>query len=311
MLGSSPSMREVYALIRRVAPTSLGLVLVGESGTGKELTARALHAKSGRTGPFVAVDCGALSGELVDSQLFGHEAGAFTGADRLHRGYFERAAGGTLFLDNITEMPPELQVKLLRVLETGQVFRLGGDRPFVVNVRVIAAANRMLNGALDTQHLRRDLYYRLGSFVITLPPLRDRREDIVLLARAFLDRLNDRFGRTKRLTFEALQRLEAHSWPGNVRELRNVMERAFILADGVIGLDELRFDPPPRTVGLTIDELQRRVILDTLNECRGDKPRAARTLGISLKTLYNRLHAYARDTPETLMGIVRGQRRDA
>ena len=303
LVGAAPAMQKVYDLISRVAPTDATVLLTGESGTGKELVAETLHALSRRrAAPFLPLNCGAISPSLIESELFGHERGSFTGADRTHRGYFERAAGGTIFLDEITEMPFELQVKLLRVLETSSVIRIGGERPLPVDVRVIAATNRPLEEAVAQSKLREDLLYRLKVFPLHLPPLRERNDDVELLSEHFLGLLNHAEGTAKRFSRAAMQRLRAHSWPGNVRELKNLVHHVFILADEEIGADSLPADlggtePHPGTslhvkVGISLAEADRRLILATLNEFGGDKRRAADVLGVSLKTLYNRLKTY-------------------
>lgn len=303
LVGASAAMQKVYDLISRVAPTDATVLVTGESGTGKELVAESVHALSRRRkAPFLPVNCGAISPNLIESEIFGHERGSFTGADRMHRGYFERAAGGTIFLDEITEMPFELQVKLLRVLETAAVMRIGGERPVPVDARVVAATNRQPDEAVAQGKLREDLLYRLRVFPISLPPLRERDDDVELLSEYFLDVLNTAEGTAKRFTRAAMLRLRAHSWPGNVRELKNLIHQVFILADDEIGVDCLPADlggaePPAGTsmhikVGISLEEAERRLILATLNECAGDKKKTADVLGISLKTLYNRLHIY-------------------
>jgi two-component system, NtrC family, response regulator AtoC len=306
IVGASPPMQRVYDAIRRVAPSSSTVLITGESGTGKELVARAIHAASGRAGALIAVNCGALSARLIESELFGHERGAFTGAHARHRGHFERAAGGTIFLDEIGEMPFPLQVKLLGVLENRTLLRVGGDEPITVDVRILAATNRDPRRAVELGRLRADLYYRLSGFTIPLPPLRERRGDVALIAATLLAEMNRAFGCEKQLTAAAVARLERHLWPGNVRELRNILARAFIVAGAVIDDSHLLFDsapsrpadpPQPLNIGVSLEEVERRLILSTLAHFRGDKPRAARVLGISLKTLYNRLHIYARSTP--------------
>jgi DNA-binding NtrC family response regulator len=303
LIGSSPAMQEVYDLISRVAPTDASVLLTGESGTGKELVAETLHELSRRSkGPFVAVNCGAISPSLIESELFGHERGSFTGASRTHKGHFERARGGTVFLDEITEMPIELQVKLLRVLETRKLDRVGGEQPLSVDVRVIAATNRCPEEAVAEGKLREDLLYRLNVFPVTLPPLRARGDDIDRLANYFLKLLNRAEGTHKRFIPEALIHLRCYHWPGNVRELNNVVQRAFILADEEIGphyllppsaaKDDGGTHPLHFTVGVSIAEVERRLILATLDHCGGEKRRAAQILGVSLKTLYNRLNSY-------------------
>jgi two-component system response regulator AtoC len=307
LIGASPAMQHVYDLLGRVAPTEATVLLQGESGTGKDMAAQTIHRLSRRRkGPLVALNCGAVSGHLVESELFGHERGSFTGADRAHRGFFERAAGGTLFLDEITEMPPELQVKLLRALETSAILRVGGEREIPVDVRVIAATNRDPDEAAERGVLRRDLLYRLRVFPIALPPLRDRTGDIDMLVDHFLAALNRCEGATKHLAPTTRAALRAYRWPGNVRELSNALHTAFILADEEITPPCL---PPTITehpgpaeatngnvlhvrVGTPIADAERRLILATLAACDGRKERAASVLGISLKTLYNRLNAF-------------------
>jgi DNA-binding NtrC family response regulator len=296
-------MQKVYELIERVAPTDACVFVTGESGTGKELVAETVHLLSRRRAEaFVAVNCGAMAPTLIESELFGHEKGSFTGADRRRIGFFERANRGTLFLDEITEMPQELQVKLLRVLEVGAVTRVGATDPTAVNVRVVAASNRDPAAAVAKGQLREDLLYRLNVFPIELPPLRARGEDVGLLAEFFLEQVNEREGTRKRLSPRALARLQALSWPGNVRELKNVVERAAILADVTIDAETLPV-PPADTplsddttfevrVGTPLAEIERRMILATLESLDGNKRRTAEVLGISLKTLYNRLNVY-------------------
>ncbi len=302
LIGSSPNMQRVYDLIARVAKTEATITITGETGTGKELVAQTVHEQSRRhKEPFLPINCGAVSPSLIESELFGHERGSFTGADRVHRGYFERANRGTLFLDEITEMPIELQVKLLRVLETSTVNRIGGNDLIKVDVRVIAATNRKPEEAVAQGKLREDLLYRLNVFPIELPPLRERGEDIELLAEHFLALLNKQEGASKRFGQAALDRLKLHSWPGNVRELRNVVQRAYIMAEEEIGPESLPLahaadSKAPSSlsvrVGMSIAEAERRLILATLEGSGGDKKQAAETLKISLKTLYNRLNEY-------------------
>jgi two-component system, NtrC family, response regulator AtoC len=308
MIGAASGMQQIYDLIAKVAPTEATVLLMGESGTGKEIASETVHELSHRRrGPFLAINCGAVSPNLIESELFGHERGSFTGAGQRHRGHFERASGGTLFLDEITEMPIELQVKLLRVLETGSVLRIGGDTPIQTDVRVIAATNRSPTQAVAEGKLREDLYYRLNVFPISLPPLREREGDVALLARYFLDILNEAEQKQKRMSDEAVARLERYEWPGNVRELRNVVHRAFIMADDEVGLEclpeevrapvvSLPIDAAePLKVGTSLTEVERRLILATLAHYDGDKKKTADVLGISLKTLYNRLNLYKRD----------------
>jgi DNA-binding NtrC family response regulator len=295
-------MQPVYDLVGKVAPTDAAVFVLGETGTGKELVAQTLHDMSKRAKhAFLPINCGAVSPTLIESELFGHEKGSFTGADKSHRGHFERAHEGTLFLDEITEMPVDLQVKLLRVLETGRVLRVGANEPVQVDVRVIAASNRPPEQAVADGKLREDLYYRLNVFPIALPPLRAREDDVVLLAEHFLAEMNKTTPETpKAFTKAAHDRLRAHGWPGNVRELRNVVQRAFILAEHDIGVDALPLGIVEERlgtslqirVGTPIDEAERRLILATLEHCAGDKKKASELLKISLKTLYNRLNVY-------------------
>ncbi len=301
LVGSSPPMQKAYDLIARVAPTEATVLVTGETGTGKELVAETIHALSRRAKePFLAVNCGAISATLIESEMFGHERGSFTGAERQHKGHFERANRGTLFLDEITEMPQELQVKLLRVLETGTVTRVGGSEPIKVNVRVLAATNRRPEDAVAQGKLRQDLLYRLNVFPIALPPLRERGDDVQLLAEQFLDEMNKTHGTHKAFTRACLERLRRHNWPGNVRELRNVVQRAYILAEDDVGIDALPLGVHEETgasslvmrVGTSIAEMERRLILATLEHFEGDKKRAASVLKISLKTLYNRINEY-------------------
>jgi DNA-binding NtrC family response regulator len=304
MIGSSPRMQKVYDLITRVAPTSATVLVTGESGTGKELVAQAIvELGPRRQKPFIPLDCGAVPPTLIESELFGHERGSFTGASQLRRGLFERASGGTVFLDEITEMPVELQVKLLRVLESGSLMRVGGETQITVDVRLIAASNRRPDEAIQAKKLREDLFYRLNVFPIPLPPLRERDQDALMLAEAFLAQLNTTDDTSKVLSARARERILAYPWPGNVRELRNELHRAFIMADSTLDLEDLAARPrsaaenrsgptPALDVAGSLGEAERQHILATLENCGGDKRKAAEILGISLKTLYNRLHLY-------------------
>jgi two-component system, NtrC family, response regulator HydG len=302
LLGASAPMQALYEMLNRVAPTDASVFLVGESGTGKDLAAQTLHMLSRRSkAPFLPLNCGAISPTLIESELFGHERGSFTGAARRHKGYFERAHMGTLFLDEITEMPIELQVKLLRVLETGQVVRIGGDQAAEVDVRVIAASNRDPQKAVNDGKMREDLLYRLQVFPIQMPPLRERADDVQLLADYFLGQLNERQGTNKLFTEDSMDRLRTHSWPGNVRELKNVAHRAFIMADNEItprclprevGGDFSSIRSLNFQVGTSIEEVERRLIMATLDAHGGNKRKTADILGVSLKTLYNRLNTY-------------------
>lgn len=304
LVGRSKAMLDVYDLIARVAPTDATVLITGESGTGKELVAETLHQCSTRKDTvLLPVNCGAVSPNLIESELFGHERGSFTGADKQRKGYFERTNGGTLFLDEITEMPIELQVKLLRVLETGTVVRVGGNDAIPVDVRVIAATNRDPAEAVKAGRLREDLFYRLNVFPIPLPPLRQRSGDVDLLAEHFLAQLNRQAGTSKTWSRAALERLRHNVWSGNVREMRNVVQRAYILGDDEIPAAALPLpdatQPVSETadilqirVGTSIEQAEERLIMATLTSTEGDKKRAAEILGISLKTLYNRLNVY-------------------
>ena len=303
IVGNSPSIRSVYRVIEQSAPTNASVLIWGESGTGKELVAQTIHELSPRaTFPFVAINCAAIPETLLESELFGHEKGAFTGAQERRTGVFELAHRGTLFLDEIAEMQPATQVKLLRVLQERTFRRLGGRQEQSVDVRMIAATNVNPGEAVRNGKLREDLFYRLNVFTIELPPLRDRREDVPLLIQRFLNEFNAVNGKSVRaVDQETMQVLEQYPWPGNIRELRNVMERATILADA--DFIALRHLPPllvakgeetlptvTLTPGTTVDEAERRLILLTLDHTRGNKTRAAEILGISLKTLHNKLN---------------------
>lgn len=319
--GRSSAMQRIYQQISRVAGTAVTVFITGESGSGKEVVARTVHDLSRRRSrPFLAVNCGAISPNLIESEIFGHEKGSFTGADRQHQGFFERAHGGTLFLDEITEMPLELQVKLLRVLETGTFMRVGSTQNQEADVRVIAATNRAPEQAVAAGRMREDLLYRLNVFPIELPPLRERSEDIALLAEHFLAGVCEREGQSKRFTEAALARLAAYRWPGNVRELRNVVQRAYVMASGNTITDEwLPSDAPTpgvvtRTstdgpnivirIGTSLADTERQLILATLQHFNSHKERTAAVLGVSLKTLYNRLKEYSSDgSGETIPGI--------
>jgi len=312
LVGRSAPMQRVYDLMSRVAPTAVPVLVTGESGTGKELVAQTLHELSPRSaGPFVAINCGAIPETLIESRLFGHEKGAFTGADRRHVGVFERAHEGTLFLDEVGEMPPELQVRLLRVLETGEVVRIGSESPVAVDVRVVAATNRDPLASIKAGRMREDLYHRLNVFPIHLPPLRERGTDIQHLAQVFLERLNEKEGTHKQWAPEALRSLGARPWTGNVRELRNAVQRAFILASEVLQDPEgaaAPLDPEPASsqpaapipaedelvvrVGSSLADVERKMIFATLRHCEGNKRKTARVLGVSAKTLYKRLAEY-------------------
>ena len=304
LVGASAPMQRLYDQLSRVAPTNATVFITGESGTGKEMVAQTIHEVSRRRlRPFLAVNCGAISPQIIESELFGHEKGSFTGANRQHRGYFERAHGGTLFLDEITEMPMDLQVKLLRVLETQTVSRVGSDRLIEIDVRVLAASNRNPHDAVAAGKLRKDLLYRLQVFPLYVAPLREHSDDIELLAAHFLADLNRRSNTNKAFTPAAIDRLKRYHWPGNVRELSNAVHRAYIMTDGDwITQVGLAAEPTLSAdfsggrafqvgVGDRIDAMEKRLILATVQHTH-TKEAAAEILGISVKTLYNRLRAY-------------------
>jgi len=308
LLGRSPAMREIFRLIERVGPTDASVLIVGESGCGKELVAELIHSRSARAGgPFLAINCGAIPANLIEAELFGHEKGSFTGAVQAHAGVFERADGGTLLLDEVTEMPVEMQTRLLRVLEMRRFRRVGGTRELTTDVRIIAATNRCPMEAVRDGRLREDLLYRLAVFPITMPALRDRDDDVLLLAERFLAGLNKSSGTHKRFTPGSLATLTQHTWPGNVRELKNAVERAFIMADDLLDLTPLvsasvatQVATPVASehdllirVGSRIADVERLLIEATLRQFQGNKRRTAAVLGCSLKTLYNKLNAYA------------------
>jgi two-component system response regulator AtoC len=316
--GRSAPMQRIYEQVSRVAGTAVTVFITGESGTGKEVVAKTVHDLSRRRKqPFLAVNCGAISPNLIESEIFGHEKGSFTGAERQHQGFFERAHGGTLFLDEITEMPLDLQVKLLRVLETGTFMRVGSTVSQQSDVRVIAATNRPPEQAVAAGRMREDLLYRLNVFPIELPPLRERAEDIALLAEHFLVEVNEREGVKKRFSPAAIARLSRYRWPGNVRELRNVVQRSYVMAgDDVITDEWLPSDAPSQApaavaataaasapqiaipLGTSMADAERQLILATLAHYNNHKERTAAVLGVSLKTLYNRLKEYANDRIE-------------
>ncbi|HSC65887.1 MAG TPA: sigma-54 dependent transcriptional regulator [Caldimonas sp.] len=311
--GRSAPMRRVYQQIVRVAGTAVSVFITGESGTGKEVVARSVHDLSRRrSNPFLAVNCGAISPHLMESEIFGHEKGSFTGADRQHLGFFERTNGGTLFLDEITEMPLDLQVKLLRVLESGTFMRVGSTQVQETDVRIIAATNRNPNDAVTKGKLREDLLYRLNVFPIHLPPLRERIDDIPLISKHFLAQIGEREGAVKRFGGDVLERFAGYRWPGNVRELRNVVYRAYVMTPGATIQDDCLptsagaavagGQAPSLTirVGATLAEVERQLTLATLEHLGRHKEKTAATLGISLKTLYNRLKEYAAEDGDTL-----------
>jgi two-component system response regulator AtoC len=308
MWGRSPAMRRVYQQISRVATSSVTVLVACESGTGKELVAQTVHNLSRRRGkPFFAMNCGAISPNLIESEIFGHEKGSFTGADRQRIGYFERADGGTLFLDEVTEMPLDLQVKLLRVLEYGTFRRVGSTEDLSADVRIVAATNRVPEQAVAQGKLREDLLYRLNVFPITVPPLHSRGDDVVLIATQFIDELARREGAPKHLGPAALRRLATYRWPGNVRELRNAMQRAYlmttepVITDEWLPSDDMLAQQPHHggdnavtiPLGSSLADAERTLILATLRHLDYHKDRTAAVLGVSRKTLYNRLQEYA------------------
>lgn len=306
-IGRSPAMQKVFSLIEKVAPSKASVVITGESGTGKEMVARAVHNLSPRREkPFVAINCSAIPATLMESEIFGHEKGAFTGADQRRLGCFELADGGTIFLDEVGELPVELQSKFLRVLEEEKLRRLGGKSELSVDVRVICATNRDLKQQIDLGHFREDLYFRLNVFHLHLPPLKDRAEDVSILAQHFVEKFAAEAGKKiEGVEGEALEALGGYSWPGNIRELRNAMERAVILCDGeLIGSTELPVEiagAPSEgmivklAMGMPLREVEKEYILRSLRRNGGNKARTADALGISEKTLYNKLNRYAAD----------------
>jgi len=304
VVGHSPAWIDTLKKATQVAETETTVLLTGESGTGKEVVARFIHRASARKGgPFTALNCAALPEQLLESELFGYERGAFTGAQQSKPGHIELAAGGVLFLDEVSEMSPSAQAKFLRVLQEREFQRLGGTRLLKANVRIIAATNRDLRKAVERGDFREDLFYRLQVFDIRLAPLRERKSDIVLLSDAFLQELAKSFGRPPAgLTREAREALLTHDWPGNVRELRNALERAAILCEGgLISAQHLSLYTPPRPVAATTDlnTVEQETIDAVMRECRGNKSKAAKRLGLSRTQLYGRLRKYDLDQPST------------
>src|ERR1700694_193053 len=308
LFGKSLAMRRVLTSIERLAESSASVIITGESGTGKELAARTIHQLSSRkNAPFIGINCAAIPQTLMESELFAHERGAFTGADRRREGCFELANGGTLLLDEITEMKPELQAKLLRVIEERKLRRIGGTSEVDLDVRVLAASNRDLERAMHSGNLREDLYYRLNVFTIEMPPLCQRLEDLPLLIESFLQHFAElNHKQISGVDEEGLAALKAHPWPGNVRQLRNVIERASVLCRGpLITIGDLpaefKTDGQKATglfqirLGTSLDDVERELISRTLEFAGGNKTRAAEILGITAKTLYNRLERYAAD----------------
>jgi DNA-binding NtrC family response regulator len=298
-VGTSPRMREVFALLERVAPTDLTILITGETGTGKDVLARGVHSLSPRkNGPFVVFDCGAVAPSLIESELFGHERGAFTGAVTDHRGAFERAAGGTLFLDEIGELALDLQPKLLRALEQRAVRKIGGDSDIKVDVRIVAATNRDLEKEVGGGRFRQDLFYRLSTAVVSVPPLRERLADLPAIIEAILADA----GRPMRVAKETYEALSGYDWPGNVRELKNAVAGAAALADGpVLEPRHLIFFKPRRRAptidslplaGRSLESIERAAIAQTLRQFDGNKTKAARALGIAPSTLYEKIKKY-------------------
>ncbi len=306
LVGKSPRMQRLFEEIEMVANTDANVFIVGESGSGKEVVANTIHYLSRRRNkPFIAFNCGAISPTLIESEIFGHEKGAFTNAIKRREGYFELAKGGTVFLDEITEMPLELQVKLLRVLEEGKFRRVGGNDEISIDARIIAASNRDLQKAIADGKMREDLYYRLNVFPIEVPPLRERLEDIPLFSHFFLQKLNETEDKkVDKIDADFIEALQAYEWPGNVRELRNVINRAFIMArtdtltleclpDKLIGNRRKRSrNAITIPLGQPMEEVERIVIEETLNMTEGDRRKTAEILGISYKTLYNKTKKY-------------------
>ena len=303
-VGRSKAMRQVYKLIKDVAGTDASVLITGESGTGKELVANGIHERSLRAqGPLIAVNAAAVPSELIESEIFGHEKGAFTGASSMRQGCFELAHQGTLFLDEIAEMPVSLQTRLLRVLEDGRIRRLGGKKEFQVDVRVLAATNRDPRNAVDEGRLREDIYYRLNVFTIHSPALRTRKSDIPLLAQYFISAFNQKHHlKIQGLREDVLERLRAYSWPGNVRELKNVVERAVVLAKEK-WIENTHLPPYIQQLedfsekvvlpgDVTIEEAEKQLILKTLEQTRNNKAEAARRLGLDVKTIRNKLKSY-------------------
>ena len=313
--GSSRAMRKLYRVLRKVSQVDASLMIVGESGTGKELVAQTAHTLSPRSsGPFVAFNCAAVVENLAESELFGHEKGSFSGARSRHRGLFERAHGGTLFLDEITEMDINLQAKLLRVLETRTLRRIGGEETIEIDVRFISATNRSPEQAVQEGKLREDLYFRLAQFPLRVPPLRQREDDIGGLAHYFLNSLNDMHQTDISITSDAIASIAGRPWPGNVRELKNYIEKAYILSESVIDVPDLEeanvslqdIKPPADrgeqisvSVGTPLADAEKELILASLQRHDGDKKKSAAELGISLKTLYNRLRDYEEDAVDS------------
>jgi len=315
LVGNAPAMRKAMELVEKVAPSKASVVITGQSGTGKEMVARAIHHLSPRRDkPFIAINCSAIPASLMESEMFGHERGAFTGADQRRLGCWELADGGTLFLDEVGEIPIELQAKFLRVLEEEKLRRLGGKSEISVDVRVISATNRDLKEEIKAQRFREDLYFRLNVFHLPLAPLKERREDIPLLVQHFIDRFSKEGGkRIEGVSQQALKLLSDYAWPGNIRELRNSLERAVILCSG--GLIDVEHLPPDLAAGgggesvyfklpfgMPLREIEKEYILASLSRLQNNKARTAQALGISEKTLYNKLYRYSGRAPRQKEG---------
>ncbi len=298
IIGRSPGIRDVLVRIAKIAPTDATVLITGESGTGKEMVARAVHANSRRSErPFVPVNCAAITETLLESELFGHAKGSFTGAHAARKGLFEEADGGTFFFDEIAETPPSFQAKLLRVIQEGEVRRIGENRAARVDVRIIAATNQDLGSAIAEKRFRQDLYYRLNVARFQLPPLRERREDVPALVDFFLDKYNRKMAARSRLGDGVLESLLRYDFPGNIRELENMVEQAVALAGGgVIGVEEILPEAPLsgpvedlRSLSAVVDAAERRAIEGALRECEGNRERAAESLGISATTLWRKM----------------------
>jgi len=312
-LAADPQMLRIQEIVEQIRDTSVPVLITGESGTGKEVIARAIHADSSRANePFVAVNCAALPSALLESELFGHEKGAFTGAVQRHVGKFEQATNGTLLLDEVTEMDPALQAKLLRALQEKEIERVGGTGPIQIKTRIVATTNRDIVQAVQQGLFRQDLYYRLHVIQLEVPPLRNRVGDIELLAWHFLQLYCDQFGKqTMELTVDARTRLKSHSWPGNVRELQNVIQRAVLLTSGqAVTAADLPIEHDPQEtpsdwvnhlpVGRPLRDLETHFILETLKAHQGNRTHAARTLGISLRTLRNKINEFTAEGLEVM-----------
>lgn len=309
-VGESPAMKKIFSDVERIAKSTANVMITGESGTGKEVIAHLIHTQSMRAGkPFIKVNCAAVPESLMESEFFGHEKGSFTGASNLHKGRFELANGGSLLLDEITEVPISLQAKLLRAVQEQEFERVGGTRPIKVDVRIISTSNRNMAEAIETKKIREDLYYRLNVMPIHIPPLRERKEDILPLAELFLNRLSKENHKNKiTLSKEAKARLSGYTWPGNVRELANVIERAVVLnSTGTISADEIYISPlafsiPEAAAPIlpreqkTLQELEKQLIFETLLQMDNNRTKTAEKLGISVRTLRNKLQEYKVET---------------